>query len=236
MRSKGGTRAGVAATVAAASVAACILVGVAGAAEPTRPFGLPFPGSPGPGTWYLSQPYGNTVYAFFERRGLYVNGQGLHFGLDFATPCGTPVLAIGDGTVRSVDGSGGSPPHNLAIQHDNGLVSFYGHLLETPRIAVGQRVRRGEPVALSGDMTGTCYSSPHLHLEIRDQSMTRLVNPVVLVDADWHRIVLLGSAPLSFERDLLEPAKWQSIDDQPDVNLGGPLLNQFANAWPSDGW
>lgn len=222
--------------VVAATVAAGLSMGVAAAAEPLRPFGLPLAGAPGPASWYISQAYGNTVYSFFERRGLYVNGQGLHFGVDFATPCGTPVLAIGAGTVRSVDGSGGSPPHNLAIQHDNGLVSFYGHLFERPGVAEGQRVGRGEAVALSGDMTGTCYSSPHLHLEIRDESMTRLMNPVTLVDADWHRIVLLGSVPVTFERDLLDPGKWQSLEDQPDVNLGGPLLNDFANPWPSDGW
>ncbi len=220
----------------AAAAAASILVSSTVAAAPTRPFGLPFAGPSGPATWHLSQPYGNTVYAYFERRGLYANGQGLHFGTDFAAPCGTPVLAIGDGTVRSVDGPGGSLPHNLAIEHDNDLVSFYGHLLEKPRISVGARVVRGDAVALSGDMTGTCYSSPHLHLEIRDRSMTSLMNPVALVEADWHRIALLGSAPVSFERDLIEPGKWQSIDDQPDVRLGGPLLNEFANAWPSDGW
>lgn len=216
--------------------AAFIATGVAAAAETPRPFTLPFAGQPGPSTWYLSQPYGNTVYAYFERRGLYANGQGLHFGLDFAAPCGTPVLAVGDGTVRSVDGPGGSLPHNLAIQHADQLVSFYGHLLERPPVAVGQQVVRGEQVALSGDMTGTCYSSPHLHLEIRDQSMTRLINPVTLINADWHRMVLLGATTVSFERDLVEPSRWQSIDDQPDVQLGGPLLNEFDHPWPSDGW
>jgi murein DD-endopeptidase MepM/ murein hydrolase activator NlpD len=235
-RADGITRRAARHALAAVVAAACLAVGVAAAAETPRPFGLPLSGDPGPSNWYLSQAYGNTVYAYFERRGLYASGQGLHFGLDFAAPCGTPVLAVGDGTVRSVDGAGGSPPHNLAIQHADGLVSFYGHLLERPFVAVGQPVIRGEPVARSGDMTGTCYSSPHLHLEIRDQSMTRLVNPVTLIDADWHRIVLLGSTTVAFERDLTDPGRWQSVDDQPDVTLGGPLLNEFVHPWPSDGW
>jgi murein DD-endopeptidase MepM/ murein hydrolase activator NlpD len=228
MRLARGPLAGCAVAFLAASVAA--------AAEVTRPFGLPVAGNPGPSTWYISQPYGNTVYAYFERRGLYASGQGLHFGVDFAAPCGTPVLAIGDGVVRSVDGPGGSPPHNLAIQHADGLVSFYGHLLARPAVSAGQAVARGEVVAQTGDMTGTCYSSPHLHLEIRDQSMTRLVNPMPLIDADWHRIVLVGTSAVTFERDLTEPSRWQSIDDQPDVHLGGALLNDYAQPWPSDGW
>jgi murein DD-endopeptidase MepM/ murein hydrolase activator NlpD len=205
------------------------------AAQPDRPFGLPFGGPPGPSSWYVSQPYGNTVYAYFERSGLYRSGQGMHFGLDLAAPCGTAVLAIGDGTVLDVDGRGGSPPHNLMIDHANGYVSFYGHLLERPPMAIGQQVARGEPVALSGDMWGTCYSSPHLHLEIRDPGLNHLVNPVNLIEADWHRILMLGLTGPAFERDLAEPRRWQSLDEQPDVHLGGPLLNDYTHAWPADG-
>ena len=199
-----------------------------------RPFGLPFGEPPGPGSWYISQPYGNTVYAFFERHGLYKSGQGLHMGLDMAAPCGTKVLAIGDGVVLSVDGRGGAPPHNLMIDHSNGFVSFYGHLLERPNLSVGRYVRRGEPVALSGDMYGSCVASPHLHLEVRDQGLGKVYNPVNLIDADWHGILLLGSAPLAFERDMDAPRRWQAIDDQPPITLGGPLLNEFKSPWPGD--
>lgn len=207
----------------------------AAAGTAARPFGLPFTSPPGPGTWYVAQPYGNTVYAYFERDSLYGAGQGLHMGLDLAAACGTPVVAIGDGTVLSVDGRGGSPPHNLMIDHQNGLVSFYGHLRDRPAVAVGQYVRRGEVVALSGDMYGTCRSSPHLHLEIRDRGLNRAFNPVTLVDADWHGILLLGAAPPAFERDLDAPRRWQAIDDQPDIQFGGRLLNAFEHAWPAGG-
>jgi murein DD-endopeptidase MepM/ murein hydrolase activator NlpD len=203
-------------------------------AQPAKPFRLPFAAPPGPSTWYVSQSYGNTVFAFHERTGLYRSGQGLHMGLDLAAPCGSTVVAIGDGTVLSVDGPGGSPPHNLMILHPNDLVSFYGHLLARPQVEVGQLVRRGEPVALSGDMFGTCYSSPHLHLEIRDRGLQRLMNPAPLIDVDWHRILLFGASPQVFERDLDDPNRWQSLDDQPDIQLGGPLLNDFDRAWPVD--
>jgi murein DD-endopeptidase MepM/ murein hydrolase activator NlpD len=202
------------------------------AAQPARPFGLPFATPPSLSTWHIAQPYGNTVFAYFERAGLYRSGQGLHMGLDLAAACGTPVVAIGDGVVLSVDGRGGSPPHNLMIDHQNGYVSFYGHLLEAPKLAVGQPVRRGEAVALSGDMYGTCYSSPHLHLEIRDRSLNRLYNPVSLIDADWHGILLLGGSGPVFSKNLDLPRRWQAFDDQPEIELGGPLLNDYAHPWP----
>lgn len=224
-----------AATVLALAVwLAGLLGGAPARATGERPFALPFAGPPGPSTWYVSQPYGNTVYAYYERRGLYRSGQGLHFGLDLAAACGTPVLAIGDGRVLSVDGRGGSPPHNLMIEHAGGLVSFYGHLMERPALVPGQTVLRGQPVALSGDMLGTCYSSPHLHLEIRDSSLTRLQNPVSLIEADWHRIMLLGPAGPVYSLNLDDPRRWQTLHDQPPVTLGGPLLNDVKNAWPRD--
>jgi len=198
-----------------------------------KPFGLPFAEPPGFGTWFITQPFGNTTYAHSERSGLYASGQGLHMGLDLAAACGTTVVAIGDGTVLSVDGRGGSPPHNLMIDHYNGYVSFYGHLLERPDVSVGERVSRGDAVALTGDMLGNCAGSPHLHLEIRDASLNRLYNPVDFIDADWHTIALLSQRPLIFQRDLDDPRRWQSLDDQPPITLGGPLLNDFPHTWPS---
>jgi murein DD-endopeptidase MepM/ murein hydrolase activator NlpD len=200
-----------------------------------KPFGLPFAEPPGPGTWFVSQSYGNTVFAYYERDTMYRNGQGLHMGLDLAAACGTPVVSVADGTVISVDGRGGSLPHNLMIEHDNGFVSFYGHLLERAQVAVGQRVTRGQHVADSGDMYGTCYDAPHLHLEIRDATLNHLYNPVDFIDADWQSILLLGASAPVFERDLDAPRRWQSIDDQPHIDIGGPLLNAFERAWPSDG-
>lgn len=215
------------------AISAIALGGVSRAAAQPKPFGLPFADPPGLATWTISQPFGNTVFAYYERTTMYRNGQGLHMGLDMATACGTPVVAIGDGVVISVDGRGGSLPHNLMIDHGNGYVSFYGHLLERPNLAVGKRVSRGEPVALSGDMYESCYEAPHLHLEIRDTTLNRLYNPVTLIDADWHSLLLLGIRPQSFERDLDAPRRWQAIDDQPTIDIGGVLLNDYAHAWPA---
>ncbi len=97
-----------------------------------RPLILPMASAPGPNTWLFGQPYGNTVTAYNTGSRQYSAGQGLHFGLDFSMPCGTPLVAVADGVVTAVDNMAfGSAPHNLIIQHpDLNLASLYGHLLE----------------------------------------------------------------------------------------------------------
>ncbi|GIV83673.1 MAG: hypothetical protein KatS3mg052_0680 [Candidatus Roseilinea sp.] len=198
-------------------------------------FGLPFAEPPGPDTWLLGQVYGNTTGAFARRREWYRAGQGIHFGIDFSARCGTPIVAIGDGVVLKVDApEHGSAPHNLLIAHPNGYVSLYGHLLERPPLRVGQRVRRGQVIGLTGDPDLTCTSRPHLHLEIRDRTLGRAFNAHRLIDADWDALMLVGAFGRGFQRDLDDPRKWQSVFDQPDIRFGRPLINEFRNTWPRD--
>lgn len=197
-------------------------------------FRLPFDVPPGPSTWYVVQFYGNTRGAYLYRARWYDQGQGLHFGVDFSARCGTQVVAIGDGEVARVDASRhGAGPHNLMIVHPNGYASFYGHLLERSPLAVGEQVLTGQPIGLTGDPDLSCTSRPHLHLEIRNADYSYAYNPITLIDADWHGLALFGSRNI-FERDLDDPRRWVSIDQQPDVDFGGPLLNNYAQPWPPD--
>ncbi len=56
----------------------------------TKPFALPFDTPPGPGTWLLSQQYGNTLGAFNFGRYWYAGGQNLHLhccGADTSVSC-----------------------------------------------------------------------------------------------------------------------------------------------------
>jgi len=200
----------------------------------TPPFGLPFAQPPGLDTWLLGQAYGNTTGAFAQRDIFYSAGQGLHFGLDFSAPCGTPVVAIGDGLVSEVDSRHGSWPHNLTIDHPNGYSSFYGHLLEKVTLKPGQPVKQGDVIARSGDSFGTCHSAPHLHLEIRNNYHNRAYNPVLLINADWDSLALVGSFNRGFERDLDNPRRWQTLQDQPAVAFGGAMLNNYSRPWPPD--
>jgi len=183
----------------------------------------------------MAQPYGNTTGAYRQRFTTYGASGGIHFGVDLSAPCGTEIVAIADGVVFAVDGPFGSPPHNLMIDHPQlGYASMYGHLLEAPDLEPGQTVKQGEVVALVGDSGETCYSRPHLHLEIRDLGHTRKYNPQLLIEANWNNLTLVGSSGRDFARDLAEPRKWQSLYDQPEVQIGGPIVNDFANAWPLD--
>ena len=198
------------------------------------PFILPFAEPPGPDTWLLGQSYGNTAGAYQQRFIFYQAGQGIHFGLDFSAPCGTEVIAIGDGIVTEVDSRHGSWPHNLTIDHPNGYTSFYGHLLEKASWTPGQAVKQGDVIALTGDSFGTCRSAPHLHLEIRNNFHNRAYNPVDLIDADWDSLSLIGSFSRGYQRDLTDPRRWQTLQDQPDITFGGPMLNNYAEPWPPE--
>jgi murein DD-endopeptidase MepM/ murein hydrolase activator NlpD len=225
-------------------VALLLLVSVAvyaprAAAQPEaqKPFTLPFKEPPSLDTWLLAQTYGNTVGAYYQRSRTYGASQGIHFGIDFSAPCGTELVAMADGLVLATDAlTYGSAPHNLLIDHPElGYTVLYGHLLERPSLAPGQQVRAGEVVALSGDPADTCYGRPHLHLEVRDSSnRARKYNPVLLIQADWDNLSLIGPFSRAFERDLDDPRKWQYLDDQPEAVSGGSLLNDFANPWPPD--
>jgi murein DD-endopeptidase MepM/ murein hydrolase activator NlpD len=203
-----------------------------GTGEP--PFRLPFMDPPGPSTWLLGQVYGNTTGAYRQRTTTYAAGQGLHFGVDLSARCGYPVVAIGDGVVAKVDAlEHGSAPHNLMIDHPNGYASFYGHLLERPDLVPGQSVEAGQVIAQVGDPDGTCTSRPHLHLEIRNAgAYTQASNPLVLIDADWDSLALLGQFGRGFARDLDEPRRWQNLYDQPDTVFWGLRLNDYTNPWP----
>jgi murein DD-endopeptidase MepM/ murein hydrolase activator NlpD len=204
-------------------------------AQTNPEFGLPFTTDPGPNTWLLGGGYGNSTGGYARRREWYGAGQGIHFGIDFSARCGTPVASIGDGVVIKVDArEHGSAPHNLLIDHQNGYASLYGHLLERPKVSVGQQVKKGEVVGLTGDPDLTCTSRPHLHLEIRDRTLRKAYNAHLLINADWDVLSLSGSFGRGFQRDLDDPRKWQSLYDQPDINFGGPLINDFANTWPRD--
>ena len=80
-----------------------------------KPFIMPVAGAPGPSTWILGQPYGNTTGAFVSGARQYSAGQYLHFGVDISMACGTPVIAVADGVIGSVDTRIAAQPHNLAV-------------------------------------------------------------------------------------------------------------------------
>ncbi|MFI9029776.1 M23 family metallopeptidase [Streptomyces sp. NPDC053560] len=86
-----------------------------------------------------------------------------HTGQDFAVPVGTPVRSVGRGRVTTVE-CGGPFGINVVVRHGAHTYTQYAHL-SAVLVRPGQRVRAGQPLALSGN-TGNS-TGPHLHFEVR---------------------------------------------------------------------
>ena len=87
-----------------------------------------------------------------------------HAGTDYAANAGTPVRAVGDGTVIRA-GWGGGYGNVLEIRHRNGYVTRYGHLRGFAKgIHAGAKVTIAQTVAYVG--TTGLSTAPHLHFEV----------------------------------------------------------------------
>jgi hypothetical protein len=85
-----------------------------------------------------------------------------HAGIDIAAGIGTPVRAPAPGTVVHV-GSATDFGVTVTIDHGHEVRTVFAHL-QKALVPQGQRVERGQVIALSGN-TGKS-SGPHLHYEI----------------------------------------------------------------------
>lgn len=90
--------------------------------------------------------------------------------VDFAAPAGTTVLAARDGVVMQVEMHGTAGGHGHAnlvrILHDDGTMAVYAHLQpDGALVQPGQRVRRGQPIAVSGNSGAS--TGPHLHFAVQ---------------------------------------------------------------------
>jgi len=95
-----------------------------------------------------------------------------HNGTDFAMPSGTPVLAAGDGVITRIKNHPYAGKY-VEIQHGKNYKTRYLHLSRF-KVKRGQRVKRGQKIALSGN-TGRS-TGPHLHYELHIKG--RVVNAV----------------------------------------------------------
>jgi murein DD-endopeptidase MepM/ murein hydrolase activator NlpD len=103
-----------------------------------------------------------------------------HDGIDYAANAGTPVRAIGSGTVIFAGRKGGYG-NAIDIRHPNGYVSRYGHMRAFAKgIHKGKHVEIGQTIGYVG-MTGLA-TGPHLHFEIRVHGVAR--NPRVALKVD----------------------------------------------------
>lgn len=101
-----------------------------------------------------------------------------HLGVDYAAPTGTPVKAVGEGTVIRRGWAGGYG-NQIIIRHTAGLESMYAHLSGYARgLKQGQRVRQGQVIGFVGS-TGLS-TGPHLDFRLRQNG--KFINPVKAVN------------------------------------------------------
>ena len=114
----------------------------------STPFGWPAAGT-------LSSPYGYRNHPVHEEKKF-------HTGVDISVPSGSEVKATADGIV-SFAGWTTNSGIVVVAEHGHGFSTAYAHNGKA-LVRVGQRIVRGEVIALSGS-TGVS-TGPHVHYEI----------------------------------------------------------------------
>ena len=108
-----------------------------------------------PVSGHLSSLYGTRLHPVHEE-------PRFHTGVDISVPTGTKVSATANGIV-SFSGWAENSGIVVVVEHGRGFSTAYAHNRKA-LVTVGQRVVRGDPVALSGS-TGIS-TGPHVHYEI----------------------------------------------------------------------
>ncbi|MBU0474175.1 MAG: M23 family metallopeptidase [Bacteroidetes bacterium] len=96
----------------------------------------------------------------------------MHNGVDFLAKLNTPVYAPGSGIIEFADRKGGLGK-TIVINHGFGYKTYYGHLNKY-KVKKGQKVKRGDLIALSGN-SGSLSTGPHLHYEVKHNGIA--LNP-----------------------------------------------------------
>ena len=91
-----------------------------------------------------------------------------HQGVDYTVAEGSSVFATADGVVKEISDKNSTLGKTIVIDHQNGYKTSYSHLLSVV-VRRGQKVQRGDVIALSGN-SGLSLA-PHLHYEVRYNDM-----------------------------------------------------------------
>lgn len=120
-------------------------------------------GKEGWGSPFVGQDWRAVVTSEFGNRIDPINGgSDFHTGIDIGFPYGTPINAVKSGVVEYTSDQTTYGNH-LVIDHGNGVKTLYAHCSQI-LVRSGQRVAKGEVVALVG-ATGN-VTGPHLHLNV----------------------------------------------------------------------
>ena len=114
----------------------------------------------------ISSPFGKRRHPIFK-------DLRIHWGVDYAAPMGSPILAGGDGVVQ-VAKYNGAYGNYIKIRHNSEFSTAYGHMKGFAKgIRPGVRVKQGQLIGYVGS-TGRS-TGPHVHYEVVQNG--RRVNP-----------------------------------------------------------
>ena len=105
-----------------------------------------------------------------------------HLAVDFYAPEGTEVVAVYDGTIKSVESSllKGT---TVTIDHGNGLYSVYNSLADGDAVIVGQSVKQGDVIGEVSVTNRQEYKNgAHLHFEVTENGTT--IDPAKYLEFD----------------------------------------------------
>lgn len=101
-----------------------------------------------------------------------------HTGIDISVPLGTEIKATADGIVV-FSGYNGGNGNVVMLKHGYGYTTIYAHNKQN-FVKTGQRVKRGDVIAISGNTGST--TGAHLHYEIWQNN--KPVNPLSYLKED----------------------------------------------------
>jgi murein DD-endopeptidase MepM/ murein hydrolase activator NlpD len=144
---------------------------------------------------YLSSPveFSRVTSGFAMRLHPILNSWRQHHGIDFAAPTGTPVRAVGDGTVEFA-GSQNGYGNIVILKHHNNQETAYAHLSRVD-VKVGQSISQSQTLGAVGS-TGWA-TGPHLHFEFRVNGEYH--DPATIAQQDGGAPITAASRP-AFER------------------------------------
>ena len=100
---------------------------------------------------------------FGKRKDPFTKEMKWHQGMDFPVPVGTPIRSTATGIVKLVEMKDSGHGNNIIIDHGDGFETRYANLSEL-KVEKGQKVKKGEVIALSGNSGRS--TAPHLHYEV----------------------------------------------------------------------
>jgi murein DD-endopeptidase MepM/ murein hydrolase activator NlpD len=134
----------------------------------------------------------------------------LHGGVDMRAARGTPVYATADGVVEWASHHSNSGLGKMVkLVHNYGFSTIYGHL-DKIEVKVGDYVRQGDLLGLSGN-TGAS-TAPHLHYEVH--YLNRRLDPKPFLE--WS----IENYDVLFNRE--ERVQWESLAEVIRRAVNGP--------------